>query len=253
MRFTSDLIGRGLPTTKMKFFKLLILILTTSVLFAAQDVKTVNGLAIASVKTVKNLAIASVKTVNGLDNTASGGGGITFDSFSTNTVILPAAGVLTVTNLHTVAGANTALVVTFAHMANGSATVTGVTYNGDAMTQIWSLADGTGVEAKSLGFILINPDAGTHDIVATVSANASAFYCHMVGTSWNGVNQTGTVGNSWRTPITQNDGGSAAISITASTAQNGDVVVMGIANWGTNPSTPSHTLRGVLYLNGGGR
>lgn len=42
--------------------------------FAAQDVKTVGGLAIANVKTVGGLAIASVKTVAGVDNTAGGGG-----------------------------------------------------------------------------------------------------------------------------------------------------------------------------------
>lgn len=39
---------------------------------AAQDVKTVMGLAIASVKTINGLAIASVKTIKGVDNTASG-------------------------------------------------------------------------------------------------------------------------------------------------------------------------------------
>lgn len=37
----------------------------------AQNVKTLNGLAIASVKTFRGLAIASVKTINGLDNTAA--------------------------------------------------------------------------------------------------------------------------------------------------------------------------------------
>jgi len=38
----------------------------------AQNVKTLNGLAIASVKTFRGLAIASVKTINGVDNTGGG-------------------------------------------------------------------------------------------------------------------------------------------------------------------------------------
>ena len=38
----------------------------------AQNVKTVNGLAIASVKTWNGLAIASAKTILGVDNTAGG-------------------------------------------------------------------------------------------------------------------------------------------------------------------------------------
>lgn len=50
-----------------------ILIFLTAALcvYAAQSVKTVNGLAIASVKTMDQLAIASVKNVAGLDNTGS--------------------------------------------------------------------------------------------------------------------------------------------------------------------------------------
>lgn len=40
----------------------------------AQNVKTVQGLAIASVKTVQGLAIASAKTIMGVDNTGGGGG-----------------------------------------------------------------------------------------------------------------------------------------------------------------------------------
>lgn len=40
----------------------------------AQNVKTVQGVAIASVKTVQGTAIASVKTILGVDNTAGGGG-----------------------------------------------------------------------------------------------------------------------------------------------------------------------------------
>lgn len=39
----------------------------------AQNVKTVQGVAIASVKTVQSVAIASVKTIQGVDNTGGGG------------------------------------------------------------------------------------------------------------------------------------------------------------------------------------
>lgn len=55
-----------------RFAFILIFLAAALCVYAAQSVKTVNGLAIASVKTVDQLAIASVKTVNGLDNTSSG-------------------------------------------------------------------------------------------------------------------------------------------------------------------------------------
>lgn len=44
----------------------------------AENVKTVNGLAIASVKTFDGLAEASCKTIMGVDNTSGGGGSWTY-------------------------------------------------------------------------------------------------------------------------------------------------------------------------------
>lgn len=58
---------------KKQYFTLFVVLALAGILTAAQQVKTVNGLAIASVKTVDGLAIASVKTVADLDNTSSGG------------------------------------------------------------------------------------------------------------------------------------------------------------------------------------
>lgn len=52
-------------------------------LTGAENVKTVNGVAIANVKTVNGVAIANVSTVVGVDNTAGGGGGQSFtDTFT---------------------------------------------------------------------------------------------------------------------------------------------------------------------------
>lgn len=42
----------------------------------AQNVKTLQGVAIASVKTVQGVAIANVKTIQGVDNTGGGGGAL---------------------------------------------------------------------------------------------------------------------------------------------------------------------------------
>lgn len=67
----------------MRRFAFIMIFLTAALcVYAAQNVKTVNGLAIASVKTINQLAIASVKDVNGLDNTSSGG--LPLDSYTTN-------------------------------------------------------------------------------------------------------------------------------------------------------------------------
>lgn len=57
----------------MRRFAFILISLTAACVYAAQSVKTVNGLAIASVKTMSDLAIANVKNVDGLDNTSGGG------------------------------------------------------------------------------------------------------------------------------------------------------------------------------------
>lgn len=173
---------------------------------------------------------------------AGGGGGIAFDA-ATDYTEAPASSVLTVTRAHTCTGANGALVVVFNMGGNGAATVTGVTYAGAAMTQLWQLDSSGGVEARSSGWIKIGPATGANNIVVTVSANAASYGAGLCATSWTGVDQGNTVGTSWRTPVTGGNAGGAAISLNLSGAQNGDGCVMGVCNWGIAPTTASHTSR----------
>lgn len=48
----------------------------------AQNIKTIQGVALASVKTIQGIAIASIKTIQGIDNTAGGGPNAFSDDFA---------------------------------------------------------------------------------------------------------------------------------------------------------------------------
>lgn len=75
--------------------------------------------------------------------------------------------VTSITFSHTCTGANLVLVVV-AYIDNiGGTSITGVTYNGVAMTQVATVTGGTRVQSYS--FILVNPATGAHNVV--VSAN----------------------------------------------------------------------------------
>lgn len=172
---------------------------------------------------------------------AGGGGGITFDA--TGGFARDLGGAFSdVTVPHTCSGSDRALFVSVQNASNGALTITSVTYNGDAMTQLWVLDTSSGVEAKNAGYILINPDTGANNIVITISGNGGGTLGG-ASTSWNGVNQTGTVGNSWRIPV-NGAGGTDPSSIVVANAQAGDVVVDGICMFNVAGVTvPNHTAR----------
>lgn len=144
-----------------------------------------------------------------------------------------------------VSGTNRALFVSAAYLGD-TPTITGVTFNGaESFTQLWQLDSGSGVFARSSGWILINPTATTANIVATFSA-AGGGYSALGAVLLNGVNQTGTVGNSWRTPVTGSDA-SAPATVTASTAVSGDLVIDGVATYnGGGTISPNRTQRSLL-------
>lgn len=48
----------------------------------AQNIKTVQGITLASTKTIQGIAIANIKTIQGIDNTGGGGGANFSDNFS---------------------------------------------------------------------------------------------------------------------------------------------------------------------------
>ena len=106
-----------------------------------------------------------------------------FNSFGTNS-----------TWSHTCAGSDRVLLVGFGiYRASGdSDIVTGVTYNGAAMTKLGITVDAQSNTATYL-FALANPATGANNIV--VSYSASTNYAWGVATSYTGVDQTTPTGS----------------------------------------------------------
>lgn len=85
---------------------------------------------------------------------------------------------------HTTAGTDRILIV-FAYRENGE-TVTGITYNGVAMTSVTSVSVGTVIE---YAYYLINPASGANNVV--VSFSGSTANCIASSISYTGAKQTG--------------------------------------------------------------
>jgi hypothetical protein len=178
--------------------------------------------------------------VPALGNLGGGGGPpppptIAFDAASGGAT----AGTTTLTVSHTCSGTNRVLIVVVSTGGGTGDTVSGVTYNGLAMTNLWDAADGT--LALGSGWMIVDPPTGTHNIVATFGASLSA-YGELSATSWTGVDQL-TVKRASPSVVFPV---SAEPTITASSATNGDTVVDGwaIYNYGTAIS-PNQTSRNV--------
>lgn len=213
----------------------------------AQLVKTALGLAIASVKSALGLAIASVKTMEGLDNTSAGSNVVTFDATAKGSQA--GGGLQTTCTVAITVGTLTegCLVVHAALGAASTTTFTGVTYNGVSMTQIGTTqtVGGSG-SGKTSAWRLVNPAAGTNNIVATVNVPlSSATEVIMVeGSSWSLVNQT--------TPVSgaaQGNGASTAPSVTV-VSGTGNRVIAG-ANGGDSFNAWAATDRNHQNVNTG--
>lgn len=91
---------------------------------------------------------------------------------------------------YTVTGSNTFLVVGILtyHGAGGANAITGVTYNGVAMTQEGVLTRIATSEYQYM-FTLVNPATGTHDIVATASKTLDEL--DLFASSYAGAKQSG--------------------------------------------------------------
>ncbi len=154
----------------------------------------------------------------------AGGGAISFDAVSGATQVTGS----TLTWSHTCTGSNRALFVSASSLGD-SPTVTGVTYNSVAMTQLWNFDSSGGVSAQSSGWILVAPATGAHNIVITLSGGSGG-YIAGIGQSWTEVNQTTPTRTAFTTSA---DGSPNPISLTVSDAQSGDVVVDGAAIYDT--------------------
>lgn len=120
----------------------------------------------------------------------------------------------TLTFSHTCSGLNKILFVSSS--ASGSNSVTGVTYNSVAMTQIATVSVGT---VNSYLFYLINPASGANNIV--VSATGGTIFA--AGSSYNGANQSGVPDSS----ATNSSSTSTSVSQSTTTVSNNCWVVCG--------------------------
>lgn len=131
----------------------------------------------------------------------------------------------TITFSHTVAGSEPVLwVCVSGFRSGGSVDPTGVTYNAVALTELADFLGGGGNDNAISLWRLINPAAGTANVVVTFAAATEAV---AMSISYSGVDQT--------TPndaIQENDS-TATDPTHAITSETGDMVVDFVLGWGT--------------------
>jgi len=122
---------------------------------------------------------------------------------------------------HTCSGLNRYLFVSMGTTSATAGTISGVTHNGVAMTNLWDKA-APSPSLRSSGWGLINPATGSQTIVATISGVADGFTG--VSNSYTGVHQSVPTG----TAVTDSLQTGTAASVTVS-ATPGNLVVDGAA------------------------
>lgn len=149
---------------------------------------------------------------------------IAFDAVSGATGV----SVASLTFAHTVA-AGGVLVVLAAELGD-TPTVTGVTYDGAALTQLLADTDDSGgVLAKNSAWAIHNPTTGSSkNIVVSFSAAGTA-YCAANGLSYTGVVNS-SVAAMHRTIYHAGASGGGA-DVTVVDSQSGDIVVASCGNW----------------------
>lgn len=111
--------------------------------------------------------------------------GVSLAAISFDTVTTGGTDTNPLTISHTITGNDVFLFCGFATGGSNLDRITGVTYNGVAMTRVDS--DGNG-NNRSYSYILMAPATGTHDVVASLTGNINV---EGVCASYRGVRQTG--------------------------------------------------------------
>lgn len=134
-----------------------------------------------------------------------------------------------------------------AHAMGDSTTVSGVTHNGDTMTELVETDLSGGVAARAAAFIRVAPDA-SGNIVATLSGTSAGY---IVGTSasYTGVEQASDAA-AHRTVYTAGNGGGGTPTVTVVDSQSGDLCVGVLSNYGTAP-VAADTARQTVGNTGG--
>ena len=156
--------------------------------------------------------------------TCSGACPITLQTISTSLPI-PGSAVTTASwTTFVPAATHQAIVLNLTYDGTVGSHASSCTDNSVSMTQVYTPIVGTGATLFGTSYFII-PSTGNNAIVCTFTSGAD-----VVGVAelYAGVNQTGTVGNSWRSPFTAVDGGSnskiASVTVTNTTAAS-DVLV----------------------------
>ncbi len=138
----------------------------------------------------------------------------------------------TLTWNHTCSGVNRLLTVEVSMEAGK--TVTGITYNGVAMTLVPTATASTGTVRTEI-WKIVAPAVGTNAIVVTFSANS---YCSAGAQSWVGVDQTTSTGT-----VQTGTGTSLTPSLVLATTYDNSIIVDGLST----AQTP------ILYTKGAGQ
>lgn len=143
---------------------------------------------------------------------------VAFDAAGGTTSLLQPA---SITWAHTVTGASTYLVVCVGLTAGVIGDVTGVTYNGVAMSNLWNRQP-VGFGIRGTGWGLKNPSVGTNNVVASISGANDG----ITGTSasYTGVDQTTPTGTA-ASAENASTGTTATVDVTSA---SGELVVGGV-------------------------
>jgi hypothetical protein len=125
---------------------------------------------------------------------------------------------------------NGLLVVTVRTRTLGVPSVSGITWNGDALTQAGTAGGVTTGVIRIQQFYLINPDVGTFDLITTFSADTSTYY--IVPTWWNGAAQSSVLG------AAVTGSGSTDPSIAVTPTEDNALIVGGYISESNNVLTP---------------
>lgn len=144
---------------------------------------------------------------------------VTFGAQTSLTDVVNTAGPTTNNLAHTTAVANNDILLVAVHLnirPSTGATVTSVTYGGNALTQVAALSDGT-PETRTELWYMLNPPAGTANVVATVGGMAPGDDVEVLvsATTFSGVDQ---VEPSTNTNFGQNT--PASVTVTGTTTND---------------------------------
>lgn len=153
-----------------------------------------------------------------------------------------AAGTSLTISSKTTAGSNRCGIVCVAWNTD-AANVTGVTWNGVAMTHVATATESAGAGQESTIYSIVNPPTSASDIVVSFNTTAAAY---AVASSYNGVDQTTPISNS--TTTNTSTATASPVTVTCTTASD-EIVVDAVAWTQSDTVAPSVGANQTTLLN----